>query len=250
MFCKNDKMHQYCQIDEYAAGSQASPAAPSCCPKVDRPGDIYKTVEPMKDAKREAILKAANEQFKQYGFRKTSMDDIARRMGISRGSLYSYFDNKDEIFRNVSLSVHQLALLEAQDHLSVGSDGSDGSDSATDAVALTMRVEKALLARHSPFQEAVSNSTHGEELFDEYSRLCGDIVQDSHARFQALLATALNEAARRKEIDLKNVGITGKSAAEILNLSAAGLKHGAGDAKTFRSRIKNFTRVFIAGLTG
>ena len=51
-----------------------------------------------KDDKREAIIQAASEQFRQYGYRKTAMDDISKRMGISRASLYSYFDNKDEIF--------------------------------------------------------------------------------------------------------------------------------------------------------
>jgi len=72
-----------------------------------------------KDDKREAIIQAASEQFRQYGYRKTAMDDISKRMGISRASLYSYFDNKDEIFRNVSLSIHERALNRAQEHLVV-----------------------------------------------------------------------------------------------------------------------------------
>ncbi|NDG94170.1 MAG: TetR/AcrR family transcriptional regulator, partial [Gammaproteobacteria bacterium] len=47
--------------------------------------------------KRDAILTAAGEQFNQYGFQKTSMEDIAQRLGVSRASLYSYFTNKDDI---------------------------------------------------------------------------------------------------------------------------------------------------------
>ena len=73
-----------------------------------------------KDDKREAIIQAASKQFSQYGYRKTAMDDISKRMGISRASLYSYFDNKDEIFRNVSLSIHERALSRAQEHLCRG----------------------------------------------------------------------------------------------------------------------------------
>ena len=64
-------------------------------------------------AKRQAILDAAHEQFSQYGFRKTSMDDIAKGLGISRASLYSYFANKDEIFRCVSIAIHERALEQA-----------------------------------------------------------------------------------------------------------------------------------------
>ena len=96
----------------------------------------------------------------------------------------------------------------------------------------------------------MAESHHGDELFDDYSRLCGDIVLDSHARFQALLASALNAASGKGDIDLKKAGITGKAAAEILNLAAAGFKRGAPDLAIFRKRIKNFTKVFIVGLGG
>ena len=194
------------------------------------------------DTKRHSIIQAASEQFKQYGYRKTSMDDISQRLGISRPSLYSYFENKDEIFRSVSLSIHEKALTRAQNHLFDG----NGSN----APALALRVENALLARHSPFQKAVTESPHGNELFDDYSRLCGDIVVDSHARFQALLASALNAAAKAAEVNLKQAGTTGKAAAEVLNLGAAGLKHGAPDLATFKKRLHIFTSVFVAGLGG
>ena len=48
------------------------------------------------ELKREAIFTAAFTQFSRYGFRRTSMEDIAKEMGISRASLYSYFKNKEE----------------------------------------------------------------------------------------------------------------------------------------------------------
>lgn len=44
------------------------------------------------------ILTAALEAFLQYGFKKTSMDDIAKAAGITRQGLYFHFKNKDEIF--------------------------------------------------------------------------------------------------------------------------------------------------------
>ena len=56
-----------------------------------------------KDKKRDAILNAAFNQFSHYSFRKTSMEDIAKAAGISRASIYSYFQNKDDIFRSVSI---------------------------------------------------------------------------------------------------------------------------------------------------
>ena len=110
-----------------------------------------------KDKKRDAILVASNHQFRTYGFRKTSMDDIAKHLGISRASLYSYFTDKDDIFREVAMQIHEEALAAAKVCLSTAARAQDFS----------ARIKNALLARHGPFQEAVIESAHGSELFDE-----------------------------------------------------------------------------------
>ena len=43
------------------------------------------------------ILSASAELFRQYGFKTITMDDIARRAGISKKTLYQHFANKDEV---------------------------------------------------------------------------------------------------------------------------------------------------------
>src|ERR1700675_1258970 len=50
-------------------------------------------------SQREAILMAATAIFLRYGFKKTSMDDVAQAAGVSRQGLYLYFDTKDFLFR-------------------------------------------------------------------------------------------------------------------------------------------------------
>lgn len=47
----------------------------------------------------EKILQGAFEAFSRYGVRRTTMADIAEQTGISRQSLYSHFDSKDDILR-------------------------------------------------------------------------------------------------------------------------------------------------------
>ena len=191
------------------------------------------------DHKREAILAAAFTQFSRYGFRRTSMEGIARETGISRPSIYSYFENKEEIFRSLATSLHERTLGEAESALK----GVPGR-----GVNLPVRIEAALLARLGPFHEVVTQSTHGSEIADENDQRCGDLVRASQERFQRMLARALKAAARSGEIDLKSSGLTSAAAAELLHLGAAGLKRGAPDLATLEKRLHGFVQVFLAGL--
>jgi AcrR family transcriptional regulator len=50
------------------------------------------------DARRERILDVAQEVFLESGFAKASMTTIASRLGGSKGTLYHYFNSKDELF--------------------------------------------------------------------------------------------------------------------------------------------------------
>jgi AcrR family transcriptional regulator len=47
--------------------------------------------------KKLAIIEAAKNRFYRYGIQKTKMQEIARDVGLSVGTLYLYFKNKDEI---------------------------------------------------------------------------------------------------------------------------------------------------------
>ena len=202
-------------------------------------------IEPMKkneDPKREAILASAFTQFSRYGFRRTSMEDIAKEAGTSRASLYSYFANKEEIFRCLSASLHEQTLGDAESHLK-------GTSSQSGARAdPAERVEAALLARLGRFHQVVTQSPHGNEISDENSQLCGDLVRDSQSRFRGMLAGAMRSAVRAGEIELKGAGLTAESASEIIHLCALGLKQGAADSATLERRIHRFVQVFFAGL--
>ncbi len=47
--------------------------------------------------KRQRILKAATELFIQHGYRKTSVDDVARDAGVAKGTVYLYFKTKADL---------------------------------------------------------------------------------------------------------------------------------------------------------
>ncbi|HQP30350.1 MAG TPA: TetR/AcrR family transcriptional regulator [Deltaproteobacteria bacterium] len=63
-----------------------------------------------KDERRQELLKTASEVILEYGIQKTTLDDIARRAGMAKTSLYYYFKEKDEIVRAIIRNVMEDLL--------------------------------------------------------------------------------------------------------------------------------------------
>lgn len=69
-----------------------------------------------KDANKEAILKIAREIFSKYGFKKTTLDDIANAVRKGKSSLYYYFKSKEDLFqavimKEVEILAHELEIV-------------------------------------------------------------------------------------------------------------------------------------------
>lgn len=52
---------------------------------------------PAADPSAEAILDAAVVEFERHGLRRVALEDVARRAGVSRTTIYRRFSNKDEL---------------------------------------------------------------------------------------------------------------------------------------------------------
>jgi len=81
--------------------------------------------ERRKDARPQELLAAALEQFVERGFAATRLEDVARRAGVSKGTLYLYFANKEELFKAVVREsiVHPIGEAE---HVINGFEGNSG----------------------------------------------------------------------------------------------------------------------------
>src|SRR3954453_16024242 len=55
--------------------------------------------------RREAILAAALEEFSASGFAATRLDDVARRAGVAKGTIYLYFRDKESLFQELVRSM-------------------------------------------------------------------------------------------------------------------------------------------------
>jgi AcrR family transcriptional regulator len=56
-------------------------------------------------ARREAILAAALDEFSARGFAAARLDDVARRAGVAKGTIYLYFRDKEALFQELVRSV-------------------------------------------------------------------------------------------------------------------------------------------------
>jgi len=69
-----------------------------------------------KDLNRETILKIARDIFSKYGFKKTTLDDIANAVRKGKSSLYYYFNSKEDLFqavimKEVEILAHELEIV-------------------------------------------------------------------------------------------------------------------------------------------
>jgi len=64
------------------------------------------------------ILDSAEKRFCRYGLKKTTMTEIAGDIGLSKASLYYYFPNKEELFKEVVSQGYKTLLNEFEDLLS------------------------------------------------------------------------------------------------------------------------------------
>ena len=59
-----------------------------------------------KENRKNAILKAARKLFFERGFKSVTVDLIAAKAEVSKGSIYLYFDSKEEIYTQILISAN------------------------------------------------------------------------------------------------------------------------------------------------
>ena len=189
----------------------------------------------------EAIGLAALAEFKAFGYRRTSIESIARRAEVSRATVYSYWNSKEDLFRDLVTRLHE-------DHLSAMRAAADDPDLNCES-----RITRVLQARYLQFVELTSNSPYAAELYDRHGTLCGDIAAQAQRQAEKIIATVLKRAVAAGEIDLAASGLTLAQLAAVLTDCAHGAKgedpSGATPAE-FTARLGNSVRAIIAGVGG
>jgi AcrR family transcriptional regulator len=87
------------------------------------PLDTKPRWERRKEARPHELLAAALDLFVERGFASTRLEDVARRAGVSKGTLYLYYENKEELFKAVvrnsivpAIGEAEVSIAESDDH--------------------------------------------------------------------------------------------------------------------------------------
>ncbi|MFZ9026694.1 MAG: TetR/AcrR family transcriptional regulator [Pseudohongiellaceae bacterium] len=186
-------------------------------------------------AKRDAVYDAASVVFAQYGFRRTTMNDIAKSAGISRPALYLMFENKEDLFQG--LAAHRLdqAIDSALSVL-------QGNGKIAD------RFLESLLVFEQIFYEPIADSPHGTELMDISLSLASEIMTKKLARFHAALTKSLSEAEARGQITFARTPMKPRAFVELLFTALNGVKKRALNTAEFRKLVRQLTEIFLLSI--
>ncbi|GAA0966684.1 helix-turn-helix domain-containing protein [Actinocorallia libanotica] len=190
----------------------------------------------MADDRTGHILDSALTVFSQYGYAKTTMQDIARAAGMSRAALYLHFASKEDLFRAGSRRAHTRALEHVDAALAEQGD-------------VLSRVDAAMAAYFGEVTAQISSSAHGREIFDAGLTLTGDIVSETKAALTARLACALQTAAAAGEARFSHLDTTAEDIALLLLAAADGLQKTSTDSAVQHRQRLLFLRLVREAIT-
>ena len=184
------------------------------------------------DPKQTAILEAAWTCFAAYGFRKTSMDDIAREAGMSRPAIYLQYRNKGAIFRSLAQLFYDTAVENVSAALSAPGPAAE-------------QLKAAFLAQGGEILASMLTSAHGMELLDSGKTEASDIVETGESRLTSLYAQWLNA-----QVEAGRIRLDGDPDAVAGTMTSAlkGIKMETPDYPTYCARVGHLADLFGRGL--
>jgi AcrR family transcriptional regulator len=189
-------------------------------------------------AKPNAIVLAGLRLFAQYGYRKTSIDDIARTAQVAKRTVYLHFENKAAVF---------LAILEY-----LGEQVRQRCAAAESAAGTPVdRLTGLLDAYFGMGFELFSKSEHMPELEETFSKLARSRIGDLNTEYKERLARFLRSLRKTGEIGSPPQGLAVEQIVQILMRGAEGAKRDAkvqGDRQALQQHLRQLATLALAAM--
>jgi len=137
------------------------------------------------DEKKARIISAAKELIAQYGFKKTTMDEIASKARMGKSSMYYYFKNKEDIFAEIVRSDSNLFRLKLSEAI-------EQAYSPQDKIMQYIRTRMLHLKELSNYYKTLTNEYLDHYFFIEQVR------EDFYAYETGILSQLLNEGIKQE----------------------------------------------------
>ena len=151
-----------------------------------------KTFDKIDEDRRETILGVAIREFADKGFNGTSINGLARKAGISIGSLYSYFHSKDDLFLTVCArgqEVLQNALADIDPEVGLF------------AAYRTMLDRARQYAKSNPDLNLIYLDSTTQGLRHLARRLSGSLEPVTASLYRKVIAAAIRKGEVRSDIN-------------------------------------------------
>ncbi|MGP4021293.1 TetR/AcrR family transcriptional regulator [Saccharopolyspora sp. 5N708] len=179
------------------------------------------------DPKLGAVMTAALGVFGRYGFKKTSMDAVAKAANISRPGLYLLFSSKDELYRATMQGVLQRAQDAAETHL------------ADETLSFERRIVEALDELIGQYVET-QVARDIDQLLESSEAQLGSMLHDYQEKGQAALGAAITSLAPPGVL---TEDLTADQVTDILFAASLSWKHQAATRTDFRDRVGRLVRL-------
>jgi AcrR family transcriptional regulator len=189
-------------------------------------------------AKSNAIVLAGLQLFTRYGYRKTSIDDIAHAAQVAKRTVYLHFENKAAVFLAI------LEYLGDQVRLRCAAAELEGGTPVH-------RLRGLLDAYFGMGFDLFSKSEHMPELEETFSKLARTKIGGLNTEYEDRLARFLRLLEKTGEIGGPPQGLTVEQIVHILMRAAEGAKHDSkvqGDRKALERRLRELAVLAIAAM--
>ena len=191
----------------------------------------------MSTEKRDQVLDAATNQFIRYGFRRTTMGDIAEAAEMSRPAVYLVFQNKEEIFRGVIERRIEQAYAA-------------GRESIAACQTLAERINAVFQSWVVDSYQIISQSPEAQELYETSYSFAADLIQHGMQRYESLVMEAILSSSEVDEDALARLGLDTAAVAHLLARSTWKLDRSAGGLDDLQELLSTTVRIYVTVLTG
>lgn len=187
------------------------------------------------DSKKAAILNAAFQVFMDYGFKRATMDDIARVAGMSRPALYLVYKNKKDIFRGCILTM----IEQLQQTLEGIVENGDPPEENVYRILEAGILQPYHLLKHT---------AHGTEIFDIKSELAPDLFDDWMQRLESAVVKILQKARVDGTLTLDDASVDVDQVAALIIDGAEGAKLRMTEEGDLSAKLHSLVRLVLRPL--